>query len=80
MLRMSQQDGVIVCSPIANLYLEAQNNSHTSVNRWDQAVQDMDDDDFESVRMLFQTEEWPAKYGVPYRNPVALVKLKKETS
>jgi hypothetical protein len=33
----------------------------------------IDRDDFESVRMLFPKEEWPAKYGVPYPNFIVLV-------
>jgi hypothetical protein len=59
---------------IADLYFEAQNNSNTSVDRWDEAVQDMDCDDLEPVRRLFPKEKWPTKYGVPYPNLVALVK------
>jgi hypothetical protein len=59
---------------IAELYIEAQTNSNMGIERWDEAVRDMDDDDLEPVRRLFPREEWPTKYGVPYPNLVALVK------
>jgi hypothetical protein len=59
---------------IADLFLEAQRNSHTSVNRWNEAVQDMNDYELGAVRKLFPNEGWPTKYGVPYPNLVALVK------
>jgi hypothetical protein len=59
---------------IGELYIEAQTNWNKGVERWDEAVRDMDDDDLEPVRKLFPQEEWPTKYGVLYPNLVALVK------